>query len=102
MNRYRNIRTKKDFNGKRYLRSVIYPLIPETLDDIYVETEYGDRVDILAHQFYNDPSLWWIITTANPGKLRRDTYTCPAGLQIRIPIDPNPIIDEFDRINRAR
>ena len=102
MNRYRNIRTKKDFNGKRYLRSVIYPLIPETLDDIYVETEYGDRVDILAHQFYNDPSLWWIITTANPGKLRRDTYVCPAGLQIRIPIDPNPIIDEFDRINRAR
>lgn len=102
MNRYRNIRTQKDSNGKRYLRSTIYPEIPETLDDIYVETEYGDRVDVLAYQFYSDPSLWWIITTANPGKLRRDTYVCPAGLQIRIPIDPNPIIDEFDRINRVR
>jgi len=102
MNRYSNIRLKKDSDGKRYIRSVIYPEIPENLDDIYVETEYGDRVDILAYQFYNDTSLWWIITTANPGKLRRDTYVCPAGLQIRIPLDPNPIIDEFERINRAR
>ena len=102
MNRYRNIGIKNDFEGKRYLRSVIYPQIPETLDDIYVETEYGDRLDILAYQFYNDPSLWWVITTANPGKLRRDTYVCPAGLQIRIPLNPNPIIDEFERINRDR
>ena len=102
MNRYNSIQLKKDSEGKRYIRSVVYPSIPETLDDIYVETEYGDRVDILAHQFYNDASLWWIITTANPGKLRRDSYVCQAGLQIRIPIDPNPIIDEFERINRDR
>jgi len=58
MNRYNSIQLKKDSEGKRYIRSVVYPLIPETLDDIYVETEYGDRVDILAHQFYNDASLW--------------------------------------------
>lgn len=102
MNRYRSIPTGKDSLGKRYIKSPIYPLIPETLDDIYVETEYGDRVDILAHQFYNDPSLWWIITTANPGKLRRDSYMCKGGLQIRIPLNPNPIIEEFDRINRVR
>ena len=102
MNRYNSIQLKKDSEGKRYIRSVVYPLIPETLDDIYVETEYGDRVDILAHQFYNDASLWWIITTANPGKLRRDSYVCKAGLQIRVPLNPNPIIEEFDRINRVR
>lgn len=102
MNRYQKAKIRKDFAGKRYMQNVIYPLIPETLDDIYVETEYGDRVDILAYQFYNDSSLWWIITTANPGKLRRDTYVCPPGLQIRIPLDPNPLIDEFERINRVR
>ena len=102
MNRYQNTPIKKDSLGKRYLINVIYPSIPETLDDIYVETEYGDRVDILAYQFYNDASLWWVITTANPGKLRRDSYVCPAGLQIRIPIDPNPIIREYNRINRIR
>jgi len=102
MNRYRNTSTGKDSLGKRYIKNPIYPNIPETLDDIYVETEYGDRVDVLAHQFYNDPSLWWIITTTNPGKLRRDSYVCRGGLQIRIPINPNPIIEEFDRINRVR
>ena len=102
MNRYRNIPKGKDSLGKRYIKNPLYPSIPETLDDIYVETEYGDRVDILAYQFYNDSSLWWVITTANPGKLRRDTYVCPPGLQIRIPLDPNPIIDEFERINRVR
>lgn len=102
MNRYRNTTTKKDSDGKRYLKNTIYPNIPETLDDIYVETEYGDRVDVLAYQFYKDASLWWIITTANPGKLRRDSYVCRAGLQIRIPLDPNPIINEFERINRVR
>ena len=46
MNRYNSIQLKKDSEGKRYIRSVVYPLIPETLDDIYVETEYGDRVDL--------------------------------------------------------
>lgn len=102
MNRYRDIPKGKDFLGTRYIKNPIYPEIPETLDDIYVETEYGDRVDILAHQFYNDPSLWWIITTANPGKLRRDSYVCKGGLQIRIPLNPNPIIEEFNRINRTR
>jgi phage tail protein X len=102
MNRYRNTPIKKDYNGKRYLKNVVYPNIPESIDDIYVETEYGDRVDVLAYQFYNDTSLWWIITTANPGKLRRDSYVCPPGLQIRIPLNPSPIIKEFDRINSSR
>jgi phage tail protein X len=102
MNRYKFSKVKKDSLGTKYFRNVIYPQIPETLNDIYVETEYGDRVDVLAYQFYSDPSLWWIITTANPGKIRRDSYVCPPGLQIRIPIDPSPIIEEFERINRVR
>lgn len=102
MNRYNSIQLKKDSEGKRYIRSVIYPLIPETLDDIYVETEYGDRVDILAHQFYKDPSLWWVIVASNPGKLRRDSYFCKPGMQIRIPLDPEPIINAFNRINSNR
>lgn len=88
--------------GNRYIKNPIYPLIEETLDDIYVETEYGDRVDILAHQFYKDASLWWIITTANPNKLKRDSFMCPPGLQIRIPLDPSPIISNYERINRNR
>ena len=78
MNRYRNIQVGKTPKGNRYTKNPIYPSIEETLDDIYVET------------------------TANPGKLRRDSYVCPAGLQIRIPLDPSPIIANYERINRNR
>lgn len=99
MNRYRNNLIKKNREGKQYYKNSIYPSIPETLDDIYIMTEYGDRVDILAYQFYKDASLWWIITIANPGKLKRDSYSCPPGLQIRIPLDPSPIIAEYERLN---
>ena len=102
MDRYRNILKKRNQDRKRYYRNSVYPSIPESLDDIYIMTEYGDRVDILSHQFYNDPSLWWIITIANPGKLKRDGYVCPPGLQIRIPLDPSPIIAEYERLNTSR
>ena len=53
-------------------------------------------------QFYKDASLWWIIVASNPGKLRRDSYFCKPGMQIRIPLDPEPVIKEFDRLNSSR
>jgi len=102
MNRYNNLNIKKTFQGKKYFNNPIYPSIPESLDDIYVETEFGDRTDILAHQFYNNPSLWWVITIANPNKLRRDSYVCKEGLQIRIPLNPEPIVRAYNRLNSNR
>ena len=102
MNRYKSIKQFKNRLGTRYYGSTIYPNVPESLNDIYVETEYGDRVDILAHQFYKDPSLWWVIVASNPGKLRRDSYFCKPGMQIRIPLDPEPVINAFNRLNSNR
>lgn len=29
----------------------------------------GDRLDSLAHNYYGDPRLWWVIAQANPGLL---------------------------------
>jgi hypothetical protein len=29
----------------------------------------GDRLDLLARHYYNDPRLWWRILDANPGFL---------------------------------
>ena len=48
-------------------RDVKYPLIPRAENDIYVFTGDGDRYDILAQQYYNDSSLYWIISSANYG-----------------------------------
>jgi hypothetical protein len=90
-------RTEK---GTRYYRSVIYPDIPVTADDIYVITTGGDRYDTLAQQFYGDSSLWWVIATANNSK--KDSLVVAQGIQLRIPNDPGAARRSFDDVNRTR
>lgn len=80
MSRYENTRitTKKN---KNYLKTTIFDKIPKSDSDIYVTTQYGDRLDLLAHQFYGDTSLWWYIARAND----LNTMIIPANIQLRIP-----------------
>jgi hypothetical protein len=89
-------------NNKRYLKYIKYPDIPLSLDDLYATIVEGDRLDLIADQFYNDVDLWWIITTANPDIIRRDSFNLKPGLQIRIP-DPNRvsnILRSFEQLNK--
>ena len=66
MGRYTTISDKETLKGKRYKTTVKYPDIPLGFDDIYAYTDEGDRFDILAQTYYGDPSLWWVISIANP------------------------------------
>ena len=34
----------------------------------------GDRTDRLAHNYYGDRFLWWVINRANPDKVKRWSY----------------------------
>ena len=43
--------------------------------------------------------FWWIIATANPGVVRRDSLCLKPGIEIRIPRDVNGIISEFEELN---
>ena len=89
-------------NNKRYFKYIKYPNIPLSVNDIYAVTVEGDRLDLIANQFYNDVDLWWIITTANPDIIRRDSLNLKPGLQIRIP-DPNRvsnILRSFEQLNK--
>ena len=61
--------------------TTIYSNIPESDDDIYVITQYGDRLDQLAFQFYGDVSLWWYIARAN----NLNFMTLEPGKRLRIP-----------------
>tara|TARA_R110000803_G_scaffold158693_1_gene222929 strand:+ start:199 stop:504 length:306 start_codon:yes stop_codon:yes gene_type:complete len=88
------------FKGKRYLKPTRYPSIPLRNDDIQILTDSGDRLDNLASQFYGDTSYWFWIVLSNPDKLRRDSYYIPPGTQLRIPVDINSIISEFERMNK--
>jgi phage tail protein X len=97
MNRYQNIPIER-INKKRVYKTVRYPDVPLSENDIYVYTVQGDRFDILAQQYYNDSSLWWAISIANDN-LSQNSLVIPEGIQIRIPANPNSIIRTFNNIN---
>ena len=61
--------------------TTLYDIVPETDNDIWVISQYGDRLDLLAYQYYGDTSLWWYIARANNLK----TMVVPIGSSIRIP-----------------
>ena len=84
-----------------YVQNVKYPDIPLSFDDIYVYTTQGDRLDILAQQYYKDSSLWWIISIANDN-LPQDSLTPPVGTQIRIPPNPVPILASYNLLNNSQ
>ena len=97
MNRYQNIPITK-INKKRVYQTVHYPEIPLSENDTYVYTVQGDRYDILAQQYYNDSSLWWIISIAND-QLPQNTLIIPEGIQIRIPSNLGEVINQYKLIN---
>jgi len=98
--RYRDIETLRNEDGKRYFKNAIYPDIPFSEEDTYVITTGADRYDILAKQFYNDSSLWWVIATANVSK--RDGLIVEQGIQLRIPGNISAIIEEYNLVNANR
>ena len=98
MSRYQTSSNLKTAGGKRYKGTTKYPTIPLSFEDIYVYSTQGDRFDLLAHQYYNDPTLWWIISSANSG-LPQNSYYIPEGQQIRVPQNIGPIISDFKALN---
>jgi len=106
-NRYRNI-PKTKINGKEVYKTSKYPEIPLDENDTYVYTTQGDRFDVLAQQYYQNSSLWWVISIANTGNVGTDlatnlpqsTLVIPEGLQIRIPANPLNVVEAFNLINQ--
>ena len=94
--------TIKQSQNKRYYKNIEYPNIPVSIDDIYIITNSTDRLDLLANDFYGDPHLWWIISRANPEKIKRDSFFMKPGVEIRIPSKQrlSEIYNEFEKINK--
>ena len=97
--RVRKIKTRV-LDRKRYYTAIKYPEIPLSVDDFYVITTIGDRLDNLANQFYEDVNLWWVITSANPDIIKRDSFMLEPGIEIRIPADLQTILENFDELNK--
>ena len=90
----------KNINRKRTYRALKYPEIPLSIEDLYITTTDGDRLDLLANQFYQDVDMWWIIAIANPGVVKRDTFNLKPGLEIRVPANPQGVMQEFESLNK--
>lgn len=99
-NRVKNITILKTPDRKRYYKALKYPNIPPSINDIYVITTSGDRLDLLANQFYKDTRLWWIIANANPEIVRRDSFNLKPGLEVRIPTNTTKILNDFEQLNK--
>lgn len=98
MNRYEKISILKTEEGKRYKKTIKYPLMERSIDDIYIIGMQGDRLDNLAYKYYNDANLWWIIARAN--NIGKGSLSVPIGAQIRIPSNFISIITEYNELNK--
>ena len=96
--RYQNINiTKQQKTGERYYVNNTYPDIPVSGDDSYVITVLGDRLDLLAFDFYGDTSFWWVIASANA--LPGDSLYLQPGMQIRIPANLSGVLMNYKLVN---
>jgi|TARA_R110001583_G_scaffold108809_3_gene257522 hypothetical protein len=84
MDRYQATKISKI--GKVHYQTSMIPKIPVQDSDYYIISRDGDRLDLLANEFYKDVSKWWIIAEANG--IGKGTTVIEPGIQIRI---PNPI-----------
>jgi hypothetical protein len=98
--RYQNIPTTKlNVTGSLYYQTNIYPEILPTNSDYYVISTVEDRLDLIALDFYQDASLWWIIASANA--LPGDSIFPPIGVQLRIPRDISSILNTYNLENNG-
>lgn len=86
------------YTKKKYLGSVLYPKIKPNDNDMYIISQQGDRLDILASKYYNESSLWWIIAVAN--NLNNASLSIEPGIQMRIPSNVSKILNDLEKINK--
>lgn len=97
MSRYDNVEILKDRSGRRFRRTIKYPIIEPHINDTYIIGMVGDRLDTLAFKYYNDSSLWWVIAEAN--NIGKGDLVVPSGIQIRIPSQTSQIVKQYNELN---
>lgn len=102
MDRYENSTIlKTEFTNRPYYKGKQYPNIPLSESDVYVITTVGDRLDSLAYSYYRDATLWWVISAANNNVTKGALFPVP-GTQLRIPVNVNSVLQQFNQFNKAR
>jgi len=101
MGRYQYTRKNTDENKKfRKYNTTLYPKIEPSDDDVFIITNIGDRLDLLAFRYYGDVTLWWIIAQAN--QIGKGTLNIKPGTNLRIPQNIENVYSNLETINRSR
>jgi hypothetical protein len=82
-NRYSKIPTMLKTGKGRVYDSVLLSNVDATDSDIVVITIQGDRLDLLANEYYQDPSMWWVIALKND--MTEVDISMKEGIVLRIP-----------------
>jgi len=91
-NRHGN--TGKTLGGRRY-DTTHFQAPPPSNNDIWIIAKKYDRMDLLAHRYYGDRNLWWIIASCN--ELVNGSLVIPTGKRIRIPSDSVEFMKSIDK-----
>jgi hypothetical protein len=97
MNRYKFTNEGTRFDGKRVYGSLIIPPIAIDTNDIYITSNETTYLDTLAHSYYGDISMWWIIASAN--NLGNGRLSVTPGKQLRIPMNITKILNDVKKLN---
>ena len=95
--RYSNTKIKRDKSGVRTYKTTYYPDIPIHDRDQFIYPKFGERLEVLAHKFYGDVTLWWVIAKANG--LKGKLYV-PQDTEIRVPGDIMKVLEDFNSLNK--
>jgi nucleoid-associated protein YgaU len=86
-------------NPKRYYATAVFPKIVAKETDIYIISRTGDRLDLLAYEYYQNTDLWFVIANAN--NIGKGTFIIPPGKQIRIPF-PLTVFEVEQALQQAK
>ena len=95
--RYQTIKTEKKISGKVGYLPTVYPSLDLSNNDFYIIAREEDRMDLIAQDFFGDPTLWWLVASAND--LPGDSMYPPLGFQLRIPGNLNNALSQFENAN---
>ena len=84
MRRYQSTKKSQDPRTNDQVFGITkIPKIKKSANDRYIISREGDRLDLLANQFYNDPRMWIVLAIAN--NLGKGSFVIEPGVQIRLP-----------------
>lgn len=97
MSRTKFTTVKKRIDGKSQYNSLVLPTFSESSSDIVINVNNSTRLDVLAQQFFGDPTLWWVIALYN--NIGDGSLYVKDQKYLRIPSDIQSIYNDIRDLN---